>query len=1576
MNQSWSLSVTTALLVFLYVTSLVCTQREFAAVSLFYVIPTQQYLRTCPKEDTPCMTLVDFAAKPANYFSNRNILVFLPGNHNLDQTLFLSGLHQFEMIGNATSIHATAISCSKGVGFHFEDINYIGVSGFIMFGCGPNNFFSLKTFILVDSIVNGRNFSNTGLVIKDVANATLLASSFYFNGGSGKNIKALDFTTGAITIVSSNALIKNCSFDGNVANESNFDSLTRGGAIFAVYSAVVATNSIFSNNLASYGGALFALNTEIAIYNCFFMRNTAYIFNGGAICAILSSKVTLTESTFSYNKAASFGGVMVAGKFTSVTIQSSQFYNNSAGEFGGVLAARKFCYVRINDTIFESNKAMVSSGVINIHNNSVIVIQSSQFQHNTAKHQGGVIGAFIESDVTLKGVTFTNNSVEQGSGGMMIAYGISSISIHNCCFEGNSAVEGGAIAVVYSNIEIINSEFKHNTASDQGGALEAQQKCNIALHNCTFSANWADRGGALYFERSYIASSNIVMTYNTAKTHGAAMHCKSALEGFDKYHISLENTVIAHNQAVSMNIDAGDVLLVNACNFISKGYLSLHNNTGSRGVIFMLNSNATFHKDTNFSNNLGSINAFDSMLRFEGNTVFANNSPHTNNSANKYQEGGAVSLFQSKLALFGNTTMLNNHAENGGAIKATQGNIVIGGNLVISSNLATLSGGAIYAYQSLLHVSGQTNFSNNTALIDGGGIYVSGSTLKFSKGPHLLKGNSALNNGGGMLLELGSKVLLVKFSKEKYNCTLDYDYSESCLQQADWIRVEFEDNSAKYGGAVYVEDIENAGVCSGKYTDPYLERNECFLGIEPLYQSEYKNLLTSHLNLRNIVFKNNVASVKGSNLYGGLLDRCSISPYVESYDNASESKKPIEYLQLTTNININSISSKPVRVCFCHQGRPNCSYTPPTIETMKGQAITIPAVAVDHVNHTLPSTIHSSTSSQGGGLSEGELRQPVTGNCTDLKFTVLSPYENEQLMLYAEGPCKDSGISKRSVKVKFRPCPIGFALTSSKVRCDCDPAIKLYITNCSISTSTLFRRGEFWIQNIANGSGYLVYPHCPFDYCYPPTQTVAINLNTRDGVDSQCSFNRSGKLCGKCKHGQSLSLGSTHCRQCSNYWLLLLVLFALAGVVLVAFLLTLNLTVAIGTINGLVFYANIIAANRSILFPFESPNILTVFVAWINLDFGFETCLFDGLDAYVKTWLQFVFPLYVIFLVVAIIVISDYSVRFAKLFTRKNPEATLATLILLSYTKLLRALIAALSFAQLQYPDGSHEIVWLLDANVDYLHGKHVPLFIAAVTTAIIGLAYTSILFLWQWLVKFSEKTFLLKWTKNAKLNSFPDAYHAPFNGIHRYWIGMLLIIRTLVYLVSAVNVFGDERVNLLAIVCAIIFLFLFQKFLNKRLYRKWQLDMLECSFIVNLAIFATVSFYCRDSQRKQTALACASIGIALLTFIAIIVYHICTFTFKRSKLLGSLREWLKKSIFAKHSEDECTSELNNLVADDRFNDKDVLRDAASVTIVDLPLCHGDASRTCTCDCVSDSTNTLETLEVPSLQQTEHMHTV
>ena len=253
----------------------------------------------------------------------------------------------------------------------------------------------------------------------------------------------------------------------------------------------------------------------------------------------------------------------------------------------------------------------------------------------------------------------------------------------------------------------------------------------------------------------------------------------------------------------------------------------------------------------------------------------------------------------------------------------------------------------------------------------------------------------------------------------------------------------------------------------------------------------------------------------------------------------------------------NVISSRAVRICFCREGNSDCSYQHPPIKIMKGAAFNITTAAVDHVNNTVTADIISSISSQG------DLLQRQQGNCTTVTFTVQSPINIETMVMYASGPCKDSKFSRTQVRLEFSPCtcPIGFQPVqcgNKTCECDCDPEISKYIRTCDWSSDSIIRENSnSWIAYDSH-RGYILNKHRPFDHCLPSTTAVSINLTAQNGSDTQCNYNRHGVLCGACKPGYTLSLGSSKCIECNKSKLYggiagFIILEAFGGIILVSF---------------------------------------------------------------------------------------------------------------------------------------------------------------------------------------------------------------------------------------------------------------------------------------------------------------------------------------------------------------------------------------------------------------------------------------
>ena len=371
----------------------------------------------------------------------------------------------------------------------------------------------------------------------------------------------------------------------------------------------------------------------------------------------------------------------------------------------------------------------------------------------------------------------------------------------------------------------------------------------------------------------------------------------------------------------------------------------------------------------------------------------------------------------------------------------------------------------------------------------------------------------------------------------------------------------------------------------------------------------------------------------------------------------------------------------------------------------------------------------------------------------------------------------------------------------------------------------------------------------------------------------------------------TLSLGSSSCLHCPAYWpgllVTIVIVFVISGISLIALLLVLNLTVAIGTLNAVIFYANIIAANRNTLLSTSDITFASVVISWLNFDLGFDVCFYDGMDMNIKTLLQLAFPLYIICLVIVIIKLSYHCEAFGRLIGRRDPVATLATLVLLSYAKLLQTIITTFSSAILNYPDSSKTRVWLPDATIVYFSSKHAVLFFVAILIILASLLYTLLLFSWQWLVCCPRRR--MKWIRNQKVHCFLETYYyVPFSPKHRYWTGLLLFVRVSVYLVSAFNISGNPELPLLYTVLIVCFLLLYMAMFGVRIYRRLFLNVMETFTYFNIIAVSLLTWYTIDlNSTNQSVITNTSVGITFVQIMLVASYH--TYRYMNSKIYFSI---------------------------------------------------------------------------------------
>ena len=1412
---------------------------DFTHTKVYYITPSLG--SSCPENIPSCITLSQFAADSSNHDADIKLLL-LSGYHTLDQELLAHG-YNISISRYAKDNETVFVECISHIGrFHISETTSASINGLNFIGCCSNIVSRVKWLTIADSTFQGAEDISTVLLISEVTFANIVRSQFLKNRLEHYNRTATQFAF--------------------------------------LHSKEVVLAYIYQRNSSS--GVLYTIFSNVSVVSCKFMYNRADI--GGAFAAHNSS-LHIDMSTISYNKA-NHGGAMVTSGST-ISIDNSSFTHNSARGHGGVMVTYND-RVNISSSAFTTNKAMyLKGGVIIALGESSFAISISNFASNFAWYNGGVMSTWGHSSFTVSNSNFTSNSADFG--GVIDTSGDSLFTISNSKFASNSATFGGVMHTSGdSSFTISNSDFSSNSAQNRGGVMFTFDDSFFTISNSNFTSNSAKRSGGVISTDSISSFTigNSKFTFNNAEYSGGVMY------------VSRDSSININKSNFTSNSATSFAGLIHCTEGTLSTYINIDNCSISSNTISTLGGGLIFISqcptnitNTTFDDNVGSIYTFNSNLTFSGISKVKNSTKLLNHQSIT-QEGGVITSFQSTVTFAkGSSSHFSNSAAiDGGVMLAIESTIIVYGTTTLANNnittFANSNGGCISLKQSRLEIKGKCNLVNNSA-VRGGGIHATGSSIVvYSQGSLQLITNNA-DFGGGLYLEVNSKLYVLKTSVTFLN---------------EQYFISFIGNQAKYGGAVYVADDTNSGTC--------LPANECFIQSLALYQDN--SIFFDTVNIKNIHLSNNSANVKGSNLFGGLLDRCISSPFAEAFLISKHYYLGVTYLQdITNKSEIHSISSQPVRVCFCNsEHEPDCSYQPPTITVKKGEAFNVSVVAVDQVNYTVDANVTIFISSSDGGFGEGQQTQSVGRNCKNLTYNVFSSYDSETINLFADGPCGNAALSTSHITINFNECvcPVGFELLSnskSSIRCECvcDSKLFPYITDCNHATAAVFRIGtNSWISytNNTDSPGYVIYPYCPFDYCKLLTENVSINFNIPNGANIQCAYNRTGVLCGSCIEKSSLSLASSRCLPCHSHWpavsVVIILAAILAGILLVAALLALNMTVSVGLINSFIFYTNIVSAGKAVFFPTTEPSFPSVFVAWLNLEIGIDVCFIDGLDAYIKTWLELAFPVYIIVLVVMVIKISEHSPKFARLMARKDPVSTLATLVMLSYAKLLSVTITALSFATLDYPDGKREIVWLPDGNVKYFQGKHIPLTVVALLIILIGLPFTILLFLWQWIVR-APRWKVFKWLRSSKFNAFITTYHVPLNSKYRYWVGMLLLVRVILYVTASITVSANPQTFPLIANILIGGLFLLSKIFSLRVYRKTFVDAVDTVLYFNLlALIAFSQYDFKIDATKQTSVAYTSTAITFILFIGSISYHVKLLII-RKKPRQDLNKYLLPSI-------------------------------------------------------------------------------
>ena len=1008
-------------------------------------------------------------------------------------------------------------------------------------------------------------------------------------------------------------------------------------------------------------------------------------------------------------------------------------------------------------------------------------------------------------NATLSNI-FVKNSIQYGMIGIDM---LGSSYLSNCSFVSNVPYAnrpGGNMLLSWPNypdntckasnnytlIHINNSIFAYGRSSGHkasGLHVDYQQSCKttiIALTNTTFIEN---SGGsiAIFIEQDkqsqnilYFQLEKVVVMNGSATDDSIAGGMSFVIKGSSpssQYHLEMKDSLFERNTNKHSLGSAGGLYigiseLVNLTAEISE--CSFINNTGQKGGAAKINLTniATDNSQTGLNYTVVMISF--TLCRFEQNDA---------------SKGGGIfismydllaSNFDAYLLDISNCILTHNAAVQGGSalfisnmLSSNQVlSVNMSGNIVEHNKIFDLvspiftSAEATIVFEAINVIISNSIFASNI----GSGILADHSEIIFTN-TVFFASNSAMRGGGLQL-------------------------SDSQLYLLNGTYLIFENNLAnEYGGALYIYERPMTSIQS---------QPVCFAVFK---SSEYDYVKPQ------LVFKNNKAKYGGNAIYG---PQELTSPCIFSSETAHN---VIFNFQDASQLFVTSSSLTVAKeICMCDNNEPKCETQNVSIIALPGRAFNLQIATVNYKGEIVPSIVGVKIENEdflsNSSSITGEF-QRTQYQCMNLSYILLSynPVENITMSILDY-----SAAHPINFLVHLLSCPVGFTiLQEASPKCDCIPQLHQLGITCQIEDETFKTNGNVWIgtnamSDMVNSSLHttqnesdsviLFSSSCPFGYCIKGLKRI-----TLDDPDAQCSSNRCGTLCGQCLPGLSISLGRPNCIECSNaYTALLVFVFGAAGLVLIAFLRLFNITISQGSPNPFMFYANVIHVNDTFFFSNRHADPLTAFVSWMNLDFGIESCFYDGMDALQKAFLQFVFPSYLLIVIGIIICVSRRSTRLTRLMG-SNSVPVISTLLHLSFFKLFRATVAIFLYTKLHNENGEYLSVWRYDGNVDYHHSSRILLILLSSGVLIFFIIpYILIIVCTPVIIRRGYRICRVPFWR---LMPIFDAYLAPYKykNIARSWNGLTTLLYGIL-LITSTEV--DSAINLLLIaVSGLVLMFL-----------------------------------------------------------------------------------------------------------------------------------------------------------------------
>ena len=300
----------------------------------------------------------------------------------------------------------------------------------------------------------------------------------------------------------------NCTFQKNFA-------FVAGGAIDCNESTLILTQCTLAANSAEDGGAIGGGNCKITLEESVLVNNTA-IYHGGAI-STFHSDITFSNCELRDNSGHIGGGMYT--QETSIEFNGCASTGNVSGGSGGVAFNRYAIDVTISDCLFFDNHSSGSAGCIynaetsrwptqfTVRNSSFVANSRGAIYNNGNSIRSEITESFFQNNrgtavsggsSVLTNCVFEKNYTTGSGGGVRTGSGYQELI--GCVFIQNQASAGGGICCssgAGADVTLTNCGFYGNKALEEGGGGTVAHTTPVEFYNCTFAGNQAPYGSAL-----------------------------------------------------------------------------------------------------------------------------------------------------------------------------------------------------------------------------------------------------------------------------------------------------------------------------------------------------------------------------------------------------------------------------------------------------------------------------------------------------------------------------------------------------------------------------------------------------------------------------------------------------------------------------------------------------------------------------------------------------------------------------------------------------------------------------------------------------------------------------------------------------------------------------------------------------------------------------------------------------------------------------------------------------------------------------------------------------------------------